>query len=140
MRFVDDQEHETTPAVEVREGSAKLGEETSKAEGRFGLEGEQDLMVEGRGRQVRVGEVDDGVDIRVEGMGKGAESGRLASADIAGDESGEALLEGEREAALDFAVTARGVKVSTGDGPGERGRVEAVEIIESSHRFHSPLD
>jgi len=140
MRFVDDQEHETPPAVEVREGSAKLGEETDEAKGRFGLESEQGLMVESGGRQVRIGEVDDGVDIRVERVGKGAESGGLASADIAGDESGEALLESEREAALDFTVAARGVKVLAGDGPGERGRVEAVEIIESSHRFHSPLD
>jgi len=140
MGFVDDQEHKTPPAVEVREGGAKLGEETDEAKGRFGLESEQGLMVESGGRQVRIGEVDDGVDIRVEGVGKGAESGGLASADIAGDEGREVLLEGEGEAALDFAVATRRVKVLAGDGPGERGGAEAVEIIESSHRFHSPLD
>ena len=138
MCFVDDQEHETSSAVEVRESGAKLGKETGKAKGRLGLEGDQDLMVEGGGRQVRIGEVDDGVDVRVEGVGKGAESGGLASADVAGDESGEAFLEGEREATLDFAVTARRVEVLAGDGLGEGGGVEAVEIIESSHRFHSP--
>ena len=73
-------------------------------------------------------------------MGKGAEGSGLAGADVAGDEGGEAFLEGEGEASLDFAVAARGVKVLAGDGPGERGGIEAVEIIESSHRFHSPLD
>jgi len=140
MRFVDDQEHETTPAVEVREGGAKLREETDEAKGGLGLEGEQGLMVESGGRQVRIGEVDDGVDIRIERVGKGAESGGLTSTDVAGDEGGEALLEGEGEAALDLAVTARRIKVLAGDGSGERGRVEAVEIIQSSHRFHSPLD
>jgi len=129
MRFVDDQEYETTPAVEVREGGAKLGEETDEAKGRFGLESEQGLMVESGGRQVGVGEVDNGIDIRVERVGKGAESGRLASADVAGDEGGVTLLEGEREAALDLAVAAGGVKVLAGDGSGERGGVEAVEII-----------
>jgi len=140
VSLVDDEEGESALAVEVGESSAKLGEETGKAEGRLGLEGEQDLMVEGGGRQVRIGEIDDGIEVAVEGVGKGAEGSGLASADIAGDESGEALLESEREAALDFTVAARGVKVLAGDGPGERGRVEAVEIIESSHRFHSPLD
>ena len=61
MSLVDDEEGEAALAVEVRESSAKLGEETSKAESRLGLEGEQDPMVEGGGRQVRIGEIDDGV-------------------------------------------------------------------------------
>ncbi len=100
-----------------------------KGAGRFGLEGEEELTIERGNGEVRVGEIDDSIDVGIEGMGKGAESSRFAGADVAGDESGETLLESEREAALDFAVAARGVKVWAGDGPSERGRVESVGII-----------
>ena len=51
-------------------------------------------MVEGGGGQVGIGEVDDGVEVAVEGVGEGAEGGGLAGADVAGDERREALLEG----------------------------------------------
>jgi len=111
VSLVDDEEGEAALAGEVREGGAELGEETGEAEGRLGLEGEQDLMVEGRGRQVRIGEVDDGVEVAVEGVGEGAEGSGLAGADVAGDESGETLLEGKGQAALDLLVAARGKEV-----------------------------
>jgi hypothetical protein len=55
VSLVDDEKDEATLAGEVRESGAELGEKTGKAEGRFGLEGEQDLMVEGDGRQMRIG-------------------------------------------------------------------------------------
>lgn len=138
MGFVDDQEHETSLACEIGESGTELRQELGKGVGRLGLEGEEDLTIEGGDGEVRVGEVDDGVEVVVERMGESAESGGLAGADVAGDESGETLLESEREAALDLAVTARGVKVSTGDRSGERGRVETVGIIQSSHCFLSP--
>ena len=106
VSLVDDEEGEAALAGEVGEGSAELREETGKAEGRISLQGKQDLVVEGGDGEMGVGEVDDGEEIVVEGMGEGAESRRLTGADVAGDESGEALLEGKREAALDFLMTA----------------------------------
>ena len=66
MGLVDDEEGEAALAVEVRESSAKLGEETGKAESRLGLESEQDLMVEGGSRQMRIGEINDGIEVAVE--------------------------------------------------------------------------
>jgi hypothetical protein len=133
VSFVDDEKSEAALAGEVREGSAELGEETGEAEGRLGLEGEQDLMVEGRGRQVRIGEVDDGVEVAVEGVGEGAQSGRLAGADVAGDEGRETFLEGKGKAALDLLVATRGKEVWARDGLGERGSAEAVKVIEGGH-------
>jgi hypothetical protein len=117
-----------------------LREETGKAESRVRLEGEQDLVVEGSDGEMGVGEVDDGVEIAVEGVGEGAESRGLAGTDVASDESGETLLEGKREAALDFLMTARGEEVRARDGFGEGSSTEAVEVIEGGHCRHSPLD
>ena len=83
-----------------------MGEQTGEAESRLGLEGEQDLMVEGGGRQVRIGEVNDGIEVAVEGVGEGAKGGGFAGADIAGDKSGETLLKGEGQTALNLLVAA----------------------------------
>jgi hypothetical protein len=88
-----------------------LREEAGKAEGRVSLQGQQDLVVEGGDGEMGVGEVDDGVEIVVKGMGEGTESRRLAGADVTGDESGETLVEGKREAALDFLMTTGGEEV-----------------------------
>jgi hypothetical protein len=60
-------------------------------------------------------------------VGEGAQGGGFAGADVTGDEGREALLEGEREAALDLLVAAGRVEVLGGDGFGERGSVEAVD-------------
>jgi hypothetical protein len=133
MGFVDDEEDEAALAGEVGEGDTELREEAREAKGRFDLEGQENLAIEGGDGEVGVGEVDDGVDIGVEGVGEGADGGGLAGADVPGDESGEALLEGEGEAALDFLVTARGEQVAAGDGLGERGRDEAVAVSEGGH-------
>jgi hypothetical protein len=111
MSLVDDEEGEAAFAGQVGEGSAELREEAGKAEGRVSLQGQQDLVVEGGDGEMGVGEIDDGVEILVEGVGEGAESRRLAGADVAGDESGETLLEGKREAALDFLMTTGGEEV-----------------------------
>jgi len=140
MGFVDDEEDEAALAGEVGEGRAELGEEAGETKGGLDLEGEEDLTVEGGDGEVGIGEVDDGVEVVVEGVGEGTQGGGLAGTDVTGDESGETLLKGESEAALDFAVTARGVKVFAGDGSGEGGQAEAIEIIESGHRFAAPLD
>ena len=111
MSLVDDEEGEAAFAGQVGEGSAELREEAGKAEGRISLQGQQDLVVEGGDGEMRVGEVDDSIEILVEGMGEGTESCRLAGADVAGDESGETLVEGKREAALDFLMTTGGKEV-----------------------------
>ena len=111
MSLIDDEEGEAALAGEFGEGSAELGKETGKAEGRVRLESEQYLVVEGSDGEMGVGEVDDGVEIAVEGMGEGAESRGLAGTDVAGDESGETLVEGKREATLDFLMATGGEEV-----------------------------
>jgi hypothetical protein len=58
---------------------------------------------------VGVGEIDDGEEVAIEGVGKGAGGRGLAGADIAGEEGGEAFLESKGEAALSLAVAAGGV-------------------------------
>jgi hypothetical protein len=68
------------------------------------------LVVEGGDGEVRVGEVDDGIQVAVERVGEGTQSGGFAGADVASDESGEPLLESKGEAALDLLVTAGGEK------------------------------
>jgi hypothetical protein len=117
----------------------ELGEETAEAKGRLDLQADQNLAVEGRGRHGGVGEIDDAIDIAVEGVGEGAKGGGFAGADVTGDEGREALLKSEGEAALDLLVAARGVEVLSGDRLGERGLVEAVDVIESDHRMSPPL-
>jgi hypothetical protein len=95
-------------------------------------------MIEGGDGEMGVGKVNDGVEVAVEGVGESAQGGGLAGADITGDEGRKMLLESEGEAALDFLVTAGGEEVLTGDGLGERGLAEAIEVIESRHVDHSP--
>jgi hypothetical protein len=81
--FVDDEENGAALVGEVGEGGTELRKGTGKAEGRLGLEGEQDLTVEGGGRQVGIGEVDESAEVAVEGVREGAKGGGLASADVA---------------------------------------------------------
>lgn len=138
MGLVDDEESVAALAGEVGEGSAELREQTGEAESRLGLEGEKDLAVEGGDGEMGVGEVDDGVEVVVERVSEGTEGGGLAGADVAGDESGKALLEGKDETGLDFLVAARGEEVRARDGFAERGRGKAVKVIESRHRDHPP--
>jgi hypothetical protein len=140
VSLVDDEESVAALAGEVGEGSAELREETGEAESRLGLEGEEDLAVEGGDGEVGVGEADDGVEIVVERVSKGAEGGGLAGADVAGDESGETLLEGKDEACLDLLVAARREQVRAGNGLAERGRGKAVKVVESRHLNHPPVD
>jgi hypothetical protein len=109
-----------------------------KVVGGLGLQGEEDLAIEGGDGQVGVGEIDEGKEIAVEGVSKGAQSGGLAGTDVTGDESGKALLQGKGEATLDFSVVPRGEQVLAGDGLGEGSAVEAVELIECGHH-RSPL-
>jgi hypothetical protein len=138
VSFVDDQQDVAAFASQVVEGVAELREEADEVEGGFDLEGEKDVVVESGDAQVGIGEIDDGIDVGVEGVSEGADGRGFAGADVAGDEGGEALLKGESQAALDFAVAVRGIKVFAGNGTGERGVAEAVEVIESGHRSFFP--
>jgi hypothetical protein len=95
VRFVDDEQDIAALARQVVERGAELGEETHKAKGRFYLESEEDFPVEGRDAKMRVGEIDYGVEIVVEGLGKGTDGGRFSSPNIAGDQGRKALLEGK---------------------------------------------
>jgi hypothetical protein len=121
MGFVDDEQDIAALACQVMERGTELWEKAHKAESRLNLEGEEDFAVECGDTEVRVGQVDQGVEVAVESLGKGADSGRLAGADVAGNESGETALQGEGQATLDFAVTTRGIKVLGGDGFGKGG-------------------
>jgi hypothetical protein len=98
-----------------------LGQETGEAESGFDLEGEEDFAVESRDAEMGVREIDQGIEVAVERLGKSTNGGRLASADIASNEGGEMVLEGEGQATLDLAVAVRGIKILGGDGLGERG-------------------
>jgi hypothetical protein len=138
MGLVDDEEDEAAFAGQVGEGGAELGKETGKAKGWFDLEGEEELAVEGGDGEMRIGEIDNGEEVGVEGVGKGAKGSGLAGADVAGDEGRETFLESEGEAALDLAVGAGGEEVSAGDGLGEGGGGEAIEIMECGHRLDPP--
>jgi hypothetical protein len=131
--LVDDEEDMASLAGQVLEGGAELGQHADEAEGRLGLEGEEDVAVEAGGREVGVGEVDDGVEVTVKGVGEGAGGGGLAGADIAGEECREAVLESEEEAALSLAVATGGEEVVGGDGLAEGRQLEAVSVIETGH-------
>jgi hypothetical protein len=138
MSFVDDQQDVAAFASQIVEGVAELREEADEVKGRFDLKGEKDVVVEGGDAEVGIGEIDDGIDVGVEGVSEGADGSGFAGADVAGDEGREALLKGEGQAALDFAVAVGGVQVFAENGTGERGVAETVEVIEGGHRSHFP--
>jgi hypothetical protein len=146
MCFVDDEEDVAALARQVGEGSVELREEPKEAKGRLCVKLEENLAVEGDDGEVRIGEVNDGIDVAVEGVGKGAQGSRFPGANpstssgqaIAGDQSREALLESEGQTALNFAVTTRGIEVLAVDRFGERGSGQAVKVTECGHRLLAP--
>jgi hypothetical protein len=66
MSLIDDQEHIAALAGQVLEGAPELGQEAHEAEGRFDLKGEEDFAVESGDAEMRVGQIDDGVDVAVQ--------------------------------------------------------------------------
>jgi hypothetical protein len=90
--LVDDEKDGAAFASQVREGGAELGQEMEKVVGGLGLQSKEDLAIESGDGQMGVGEIDEGKEIAVEGVSKGAQSSGLAGTDVAGDESGEAFL------------------------------------------------
>jgi hypothetical protein len=95
MCFVDDEQDVAALTSQVVEGGAELREKTHKAESGFDLEREKDLAVECGDAQVRVGKIDHGVEVVVEGLGEGTDGGGFPGADVAGEEGREALLQGK---------------------------------------------
>jgi hypothetical protein len=138
VRLIDDEEDVAALAGQVVEGGAELWKETHKAESRLNLESEKDLTVECGDAKVRIGEIDHGIEVAVKGLSESAHGGRFAGADVAGDECGETVLEGEGQAALDFTVTARGIEVLGGDRLGKGRMRESVKVIEAGHGRFSP--
>jgi len=136
--FVDDEQDVAALAGQVVEGGAELREETHKAESRFHLESQEDFAVEGGDAQVGIGEIDDGIEIVVEGLGKGADGGRFTGADVAGEEGGQALLEGKGQAALGLAMATGSVKVLAVDRFGEGGGGQAEKVTQCGHLGFTP--
>jgi hypothetical protein len=64
-------------------------------------------------------------------MGEGPQGGGFTGADVAGDESGQAFLEGKGQPALDLLMTVSREEVGRGDRATERGLGEAEKVIES---------
>ena len=93
--FVDDEEDVATLAGQILKGGAELGQEAHEAKSGLDLKGEEDFAVEGGNGEVGVGQVDDGVDVVVQGLGEGAGGGRFAGADVA-DEEGVKLPTAKR--------------------------------------------
>jgi len=79
MALVDDEQNVAPLAGEFGQGTLQLGLELEKVVGGLDLESEQDLAVERRDRQMRVGKVDDVVDVAVERLSEGAQSGSTQS-------------------------------------------------------------
>jgi len=103
--FIDDEEDVAALASQVVEGGAELWEKAHKTKSRFDLESEEDFAVEARDAEMRVGEIDHGVEVVVEGLGKGTNGSGFPGSDVAGEESGKTVLQGKGEASLDLAMT-----------------------------------
>ena len=88
MCFVNDEQDIAALASQVVEGGTKLREKAHKAESRLNLKCEENFAVEGGDAEVRIGQVDQRVEVAVEGLCKGAHSGGLSGTDVAGNEMG----------------------------------------------------
>ena len=73
--FVEDEQGVTALASQVGQGGAQLRQEAVEGVSGFDLQGEQDLRVEGGDFEVRIGQVDEGVEVVVEGVDEGAQGG-----------------------------------------------------------------
>ena len=133
MSLVDDEHNVAALAGEVVERGAELRRETHGAVGRFNLQGEQDLAVEGGNAEVGVRQVDHGVDVAVEGVGESTDGGGFTGTDIPGQECRRLTGEGVVEAALGLLVATRGVEMLGGNGPDERQVLKAIELINGRH-------
>jgi hypothetical protein len=92
MGLIDDQERVAMFASQVVEGILELGQQASEGVSGFDVQSEQDLGIESRDIEAGIGQIDEGMEIMVKRMDKSADSSGFTAADIAGDESGQALL------------------------------------------------
>jgi len=141
MGLIKDEQEGTALAGQVGQGGAQLGQEAVEGVSWLDLQGQQDLAVEGGQLELGVGQISDRKQVVVEAVDKGAQGGGLTGADpstssgqAAGDESGQAFLEGKGEPTLDFLMAGGREEVGGGDGPAEGGLSEAVIIIEGGHQ------
>ena len=72
MGLVDEEENIAAFARQVLEGGPELGQEAQEAKSRFDLQGEEDFAVEGTDAEMGLGQIDDGIDVAVQGPGEGA--------------------------------------------------------------------
>lgn len=108
MNLINDEEGEAIFAGQGLEGLLELGQQAVKGMSRFKLEGQEDVGIQGSHIETGIGQVNQGREGAVEGLDKGADSGGFASADLTGDEGGQAFLQGISQAALNFLVSAGG--------------------------------
>ncbi len=59
----------------VSDGDTELGEDVPESRRKLEQQADRDVAVERTGRQGRIGEMHDAIDIRVESVGKSAKSG-----------------------------------------------------------------
>ena len=70
--FVDNEQEIAPLAGEIGQGGTELRQEAVESVGRFDLEGQEDLAVEGGDLEMRVGQVSDRKQVAVQGVDKGA--------------------------------------------------------------------
>jgi hypothetical protein len=86
--LVNDEERTTALPEGIVEGITELGEHLAEGVSGFNLKAKQDLTIENGSVEIGIGEVNDGKELLVEGVGESAQSGGFADTDITGDQSG----------------------------------------------------
>jgi hypothetical protein len=118
---------------EIREGSAEAFAEAARVEVGADAESGEEIGEEGLDGEVGIGDVSGEVEVLVKGLDKGADGGRFAGADLAGDERRERVLESESQAGLDFLVGGGREEIAAREGFVE-GEARAAEEIAQSLR------
>jgi hypothetical protein len=84
--LINDENGTTTLTEGVVEGITELGQHLAEGVSGFNLKAKQDLTIEDGGVEIGIGEVNDGKELAVEGVGESAQGGGFTDADIAGDQ------------------------------------------------------
>jgi len=85
--FINDEQGAATLTVSVVEGIMELGEHSAEIKSGFNLKAKQDLAIKGSGLEMRIGEINDGKEMAVEGVGEGPQCSGFTNTDIASDQS-----------------------------------------------------
>ena len=70
MGLINDEEGTTALPVGIVEGITELGQHLAERESGFNLKTKQDLTIEDGGLELRIGQIDDGKEVAVEGVGE----------------------------------------------------------------------